>query len=165
MKHPGQMMELLDEGTHYKKIETNDYIVTYADFPTFIFIDYLLVTSQHRGKGTGSKILNKLKERNKTIVLEVEPPDAEDHSTMKRIRFYEKNGFVRAEHIQYTRFDEDGETYTMDIYYWSPDTISEREVMSQMATICRKVHNFKAEKYYGRIIADPETVLTWQIES
>lgn len=162
MKNRGQMNELLEQNTPYHKAETEEYLVTYAEFPTFIFIDYLLVNPNIRSKGIGSKILQSFKKREKTIILEVEPPDMDDSNTIRRIHFYEKNGFQKAEHILYTLTDDDGETYTMDVYYWSPKTISEQEVMREMAIICRDIHNFKAKKYYGRLVADPTEVLEWE---
>jgi hypothetical protein len=49
MKNPQQLKELIEENDIYHKKETDDYILLYAEFPTFIFIDYLLVTSNVRG--------------------------------------------------------------------------------------------------------------------
>lgn len=161
LKDRGQMEALLSHHEAYRKHETSDYIVTYAEFHDFIFIDYLLVFPTTRGKGIGSQVLNLFKQREKTIILEVEPPDAQDHDTLKRVRFYEKNGFRKAEHIEYTRSDEDGTPYTMDIYYWPPEEVSERAILSKMAHVCREIHNFQTLKYYGRIVADPDDVLNW----
>lgn len=161
MKHEGQMNDLVLHHEAYKVHEEEDFIVTYAEFKDFIFIDYLLVSPTTRGKGTGSKVLGMFKQRGKTIILEVEPPDAKDADTLGRVRFYEKNGFQKAEHIEYTRSDEDGTPYTMDVYYWSPDEVSERSILGQMATVCREIHNFRALRYYGRLIAEPDKVLGW----
>ncbi len=161
LKDPRQMQDLLSHHTAYRKIETPEYLVTYAEYPDFIFIDYLLVDAKTRGKGIGSKLLSWFKRKGKPIILEVEPPDADDKDTLRRIRFYEKNGFERADNIVYTRSDEDGETFTMNIYYWHPDLVSEQKVMFDMAKVCREIHNFRAMKYYGRLLADPEEVLDW----
>lgn len=30
-----------------------------------------------------------------------------------------------------------------------------------VATVCREIHNFRALKYYGRLVADPDEVLNW----
>lgn len=162
LKHPGQLQDLLEDHKAYRKLETPDYIVTYAEFPDFLFIDYLLITSTTRGKGMGSRLLDRFKQRGKTLIVEVEPPDAEDADTLRRVRFYERNGFRRAERIAYTRADDDGEPHTMDVYYWSPDEVTERTVLQNMKTICREIHNFEARKYYGRLLADPEEVLDWE---
>lgn len=161
MKHSGQMRDLLVHHEAYRKYETEDYLVMYAEFPSFVFVDYLLVNPKARGGGIGGHVLDTLKKKEKAILLEVEPPEAEDEDTSRRIRFYERNGFRRAEHIEYTREDEDGEPRTMDVYYWPPDDVSEKIILEQMATVCREIHNFRALKYYGRLIADPDDVLTW----
>lgn len=163
MKHPGQLEELL-EADHipYHKLETENYVVMYAEFSSFLFIDYLLVTSNLRGQGFGTKLLDRFKRRGKNIILEVEPADEDEESTIKRIRFYEHNGFQKAEHILYTRTDQDGEELSMDVWYWSPNPVSEREIMRQMAVICREIHSFKSHKYYGRVLADPDDVLEWE---
>jgi ribosomal protein S18 acetylase RimI-like enzyme len=162
LKHPGQMEELLENHSAYHKLETDDYLVTYAEFKHFIFIDYLLVNPETRGQGIGSKILNAFKRRGKTVILEVEPPEDDDENTLRRVQFYERNDFKRADRIVYTRSDEDGQPYTMDVYYWSPEDVDERDIHHQMSHICREIHNFKSEKYYGRLIADPEEVLEWE---
>lgn len=162
LKNLAQMEDLLENHSAYKKLDTFDYTVTYAEFPTFIFIDYLLVNPQTRGKGTGSQVLDRFKSKRKTIIVEVEPEDAEDRDTVRRIRFYERNGFKKAERITYTRGNEDGTPLTMDIYYWPEVGVPEQRVIQHMATICREIHNFKAMKHYGRIVADPEKALLWE---
>lgn len=170
LKDKGQMEALLVHHDAYRKRETDEYLVTYAEFPTFIFIDYLIVKPGTRGKGIGGKVLDQFKRQGKMMILEVEPPDAEDADSAKRIRFYERNGFQKADHIEYTRSDEDGAPHTMDIYYYIPDAQptarahtkeNEETVLRQMATVCREIHNFRALKYYGRLVADPEDVLNW----
>ncbi|MFP3422487.1 N-acetyltransferase, partial [Bacillus sp. SIMBA_161] len=75
MKKMGQMQALINEKDIYHKVETDDFLLLYAEFPTFIFIDYLLVDSATRGKGMGTSIINKLKAKGKDILLEVEPVD------------------------------------------------------------------------------------------
>lgn len=161
MKDEGQMRALLDHHEAYHVYHTDSVVVTYAEFRKFIFIDYLLVNPNTRGKGIGRKVLDDFKQTGKVIFLEVEPPEGEDTDTVRRIEFYERNGFRKAEHIEYTRSDEDGELLTMDIYYWPPDDVSEKTILEQMSTVCREIHNFRALKYYGRLVADPVESLSW----
>lgn len=165
MKDPDHMQALLKSHHAYHKWETEDFIVTFAEFDAFIFIDYLLVTGKQRGRGIGSEVINRFKQKHKTLIVEVEPEDREDSDTQKRVAFYERNGFRKAENIQYTRSDEDGTPYSLDIYYWSPNPIEEREILRQMAHTCREIHNFMALKYYGRLVADPQEVLDWNSKS
>lgn len=161
MKPAEQMLALAKHHEAYRIHETDDFVVTYAEFKDFIFIDYLLVNPNTRGKGIGSKVLQAFKKTGKAIILEVEPPDTDEKDTVKRVQFYERNGFRKAEHIEYTRSDDDGTPYSMDIYYWPPEDVKEETILRDMARVCREIHNFRALKYYGRLIADPDEVLNW----
>ncbi|WAH38806.1 GNAT family N-acetyltransferase [Alicyclobacillus dauci] len=162
LKSVGQMKDLLEDQVAYRKEQTDEYLLMYAEFEDFLFIDYLLVNPKTRGSGIGTKLMNRLKARDKTLLAEVEPASPEDIDTEKRVRFYVKNGFKRADNIEYTRETDDGKTFSMDIYYWSPDRISEEKVLSQMEIVCDEIHNFRARKHYGRIPADPDEVLKWK---
>lgn len=161
MKPAQQMTELAQHHEAYRIHETEDHVVTYAEFKDFLFIDYLLVNPNTRGKGIGGKLLETFKQKGKPIILEVEPADSDESDTVKRVKFYERHGFKKAEHIEYTRSDDDGTPYTMDIYYWPPEGIQEQTILRNMATVCREIHNFRSLKYYGRLIADPDEVLNW----
>ncbi|MFM1655765.1 GNAT family N-acetyltransferase [Brevibacillus sp. B_LB10_24] len=160
MKDPRQIQALLDDKDVYHKEETDEYIMLYAEFPTFIFIDYLLINPETRGQGIGTKVLNRMKQKGKAILLEVEPIDREDEDTVKRVNFYRKNGFKKADRIQYRREGDSGETYEMKIYYWSPDAdLPQESVLEKMAKACEEIHNFRSKRYYGRVVADPDEVL------
>src|SRR5690606_21659148 len=73
-------MELLlqEKGDVYHKDEGPHHVMMYAEFPSFIFIDYLYVSKESRGQGLGHQLLEKLKRRKKAIILEVEPFDYSD---------------------------------------------------------------------------------------
>jgi GNAT superfamily N-acetyltransferase len=161
MKKKEHLNDLIEDKDVYHKEETEDYIVLYAEFPEFIFIDYILVTSTCRGKGIGTDILNRIKAKDKMILLEAEPPDIEDVDTEKRMAFYMRNGFLKANHIEYERKDEEGESYYMNILYWPAKEISQTIIMDRMAEACRVVHNYRSRHYYGREVANPEKVLRW----
>ena len=66
---------------------------------TYVF--FLAVKEEMRGKGYGSKILDKIKKDsvNKTVILMIEDTEKEDCDNIKerleRLRFYEKNGFKK----------------------------------------------------------------------
>lgn len=66
----------------------------------YTFLEHFAVNSKLRGKSYGSKILNEFIENNKNIILEIEP--IIDEITQKRLKFYEKFGFVinKHEHFQ-----------------------------------------------------------------
>ena len=63
------------------------------EFESFTYIEHFAVDPALRNSGTGSAMLQELvKKYQKPICLEVELP--EDELTSRRIRFYERNGFV-----------------------------------------------------------------------
>ncbi|WP_028612839.1 GNAT family N-acetyltransferase [Paenibacillus harenae] len=162
MKNPQQLKELIEEHDYYHKEETDDYVMLYADFPDFIFIDYLLVTSNTRGKGFGTKILDKLKEQGKMILLEAEPALPKDSDSKRRLQFYERNGFKKADLIRYTRRDEQDEPYSMHILYWSPAGMPQAIVKEMMELACDEIHNFRARRHYGRQLVDLDEALEWK---
>jgi GNAT superfamily N-acetyltransferase len=62
-------------------------------------LDYLAVSPERRGNGSGTKTLSLLKERypEKTLLLEIEDPDEPSDNTAERLRrrdFYFRNGMV-----------------------------------------------------------------------
>lgn len=67
--------------------------LTFWTFDDFVYIEHFAVSEKSRNKGLGEKILNCFKElcREKTIILEVEPPT--DTLTKRRVNFYIRNGF------------------------------------------------------------------------
>ena len=62
------------------------------EFETFIYVEHFAVNPVLRNGGVGSKMLKALTEdAEKMIILEVEPPTEE--IAVRRVRFYERNGF------------------------------------------------------------------------
>lgn len=160
MKDVRQLQGLVEDASYYGLMDTKDYLVLYGEFPEFMFIDYLLVNQSQRGSGIGSRVMKRLQSRNKTILLEVEPTDPANPDTLKRRRFYEKNGFREAKGVHYERLDENGKPFQMDLLYWSPSQqISDERILKMMKAVCSSVHNFRADLIYGRIPADPNKVL------
>lgn len=63
------------------------------DFGDFAFIEHIATKKELRGQGVGTIFLEGfIKEINKQIILEVDPPI--DEVSIKRIKFYEHLGFV-----------------------------------------------------------------------
>ncbi|NVJ53306.1 MAG: GNAT family N-acetyltransferase [Campylobacteraceae bacterium] len=62
----------------------------------YTFLEHFAVNKQLRGQSFGTKILQEFIEKNKNIVLEIEP--IVDEITKKRLRFYERFGFVVNSH-------------------------------------------------------------------
>lgn len=84
MKSKKHMEILLDEkGDVYYKDESPKHVLMYAEFKTFLFIDYLWVSTDTRGQGIGHQLIETLKAKNKPIILEVEPIDYDDSDSEK----------------------------------------------------------------------------------
>lgn len=145
----------------YQVMEANDYVVVYFEQLDYIFIDYILVSGNARGKGIGGKVLDLFKDKGKAIILEVEPITMEDPDSEKRIRFYERHGFVKMENIGYERIHSvSKELNKMDVYCWSNVETTEEWVLEKMKEIYTNVHAYKTQELYG-VDAQSVTEVLW----
>lgn len=151
MKSKQQLDILLEEkGNIYHKEEGAYHIIMYTEFEKFIYIDFLWVSGESRGKGIGKKVMETLKKKNKPIIIEVEPLNENDLDTERRLRFYNKQGFKVAESIFYLFQAFEAKTETkLDIMYWSNIDLSEKEVYENMKLVYDEIHAYKVEKIYG----------------
>lgn len=160
-------MELLlkEKGDVYHKDEGPYHVLMYAEFDTFIFIDYVYVSAKSRGQGVGHKLIEKLKQRNKPIILEVEPIDYTDSDTEKRLHFYKREGFTHAQAIGYNRRSlATNEENAMEILYWSPNDESEEIIFEKMKKMYESIHTYKDEEIYGQAYQPVDEVLTFDID-
>lgn len=158
-------MELLlkEQGDVYHKDEGEHHILMYAEFEDFLFIDYIYVSGAARGQGIGHKLLEKMKQKGKPILLEVEPVDYEDTDTEKRQRFYKREGFVHAKSIGYRRRSlATNEVNEMEILFWAPNDESEELVYESMKKTYEKIHTYKDVEIYGKSYQDVDDVLTFE---
>ncbi|GAA0455054.1 GNAT family N-acetyltransferase [Alkalibacillus silvisoli] len=161
MKSKEHMERLLKERSDvYYKDEDEHHVMMYAEFESFIFIDYVYVSPKARGQGLGQKLLEQLKEHKKPIILELEPVDYDDTDTEKRLRFYQREGFKHARSIGYTRRSlKTNELNTLEILYWSPDEESEEEIYEKMKKLYEQIHTYKDEEIYGESYQPVDEVL------
>jgi len=100
-------------------------VMLYWEHDNFIFLEHFTTLPEVRGNGYGEKALTLLKARNKTIILEIEPPV--DELSTRRFRFYNRNGFLINPyyHIQakYHLGDEDLELKILTY----PNVLTEQE--------------------------------------
>ncbi|MBS4198015.1 GNAT family N-acetyltransferase [Lederbergia citri] len=153
MKSKEHMEILLNEkGNIYHKDEGPYHVMMYAEFDQFVFIDYIWVSSRARGQGIGHKLIEKMKKKSKPIILEVEPIDYDDSDTEKRLRFYNREGFVHANSIGYkTRSSSTGKPVELEILYWSPNKKEmEEKVFKQVQKMYETIHSYKAREVYGK---------------
>ncbi|WP_053220357.1 GNAT family N-acetyltransferase [Virgibacillus senegalensis] len=163
MKSQKHMEMLLKEkGDVYYKDEGPHHVLMFAEFKSFIFIDYVYVSAASRGQGLGHQLIEKLKAKNKPIILEVEPVDYEDSDSEKRLKFYQREGFVHAQSIGYNRRSlATNEENPMEILYWSPDNQDEEEIYKQMKKMYEDIHTYKDEEIYGKSYQPVDEVLTY----
>ncbi|CQR46979.1 Putative acetyltransferase YjbC [Paraliobacillus sp. PM-2] len=166
MKSKEHMEMLLKEKSDvYYKDEGRHHVLMYAAFDTFLFIDYLYVSSQSRGQGLGHQLIEKLKQKEKPIILEVEPIDYQDTDSQKRLRFYQREGFTHAQSIGYSRRSlATNEESQLEILYWSPNDEDEETIYKQMRKMYEDIHTYKDEEIYGQAYQSAEEVLSYDEE-
>ncbi|MEN1967225.1 GNAT family N-acetyltransferase [Lentibacillus sp. N15] len=166
MKSKEHMELLLQEKADvYYKDEGPFHVLMYAEFDTFIFIDYLWVSAKSRGQGIGHKLIEKLKQQKKPIILEVEPVDYEDSDTEKRLRFYQREGFNHAQSIGYNRRSlATNETTPMEILYYSPEGETEDMIYKEMKRMYEDIHTYKDKEIYGKAYQPVDEVLIYDEE-
>ncbi|MGQ4665612.1 GNAT family N-acetyltransferase [Metabacillus halosaccharovorans] len=162
MKSKKHMETLLQERKDiYHKDEGKNHVLMYAELPDFLFIDYLFVSKDARGEGLGSKLINKLKDKKKPIILEVEPINYEDSDSEKRLKFYQKQGFKHAESIGYERRSlATNEINKLEILYWAPNDESEEQIFKAMQQTYTLIHTFKDKELYGESYQPVHEVLS-----
>lgn len=167
MKSKDHMEILLKERSDiYHKDESSDYILMYVELNNFIFIDYLLVFKKARGKKIGHKLLEKLKQKGKPILLEVEPINYEDSDTEKRLHFYKREGFEHANSIGYQRRSlATNEVNEMEILYWTPNDESEQMIFEAMKKTYTMIHTYKDQELYGESYESAEKSLSYNKNS
>lgn len=58
----------------------------------FLFVEHLAIHQRSKGRGIGTRILEKVKKMPEKLILEIDPP--EDAVSIRRKRFYERAGLV-----------------------------------------------------------------------
>lgn len=170
MKSRKHMETLLAEKEGiYGKDEGPHHVLMYAEFDDFLFVDYLYVSSESRGQGLGGKLIRKLKEKGKPIILEVEPVDYSDTDTAKRLKFYAREGFNHARRIGYSRRSlATGEKNDLEILYWSPDQADEdtveQAIFDGMRRTYEEIHTFKDADFYGKSYEPADDVFDFHRE-
>ena len=163
MKSREHVEALLRERSDVYRIDHGPtHVLLFVEGQDFVFVDYLLVSRAARGQGLGQKLLDRLKALGKPVLLEVEPEDYDDTDTVKRHRFYAREGFRRAEQVRYRRRSlATGEENELEILYWSPDPeTTDADVHAHMTAIYEHVHTWRDREFYGASYQPAAEVLT-----
>lgn len=157
---------LKEKGDIYHKDEGMHHVLMYVELDDFVFIDYIFVSKDARGEGLGNKLVEKLKKKNKPIILEVEPINYEDTDSEKRLKFYQREGFKHATSIGYERRSlATNEVNKMEILYWAPNNETEEQVYDAMKQTYKLIHTFKDKELYGDSYQPVEDVITLNKDS
>ena len=164
MKSIAHIIELKKKyGDNYKIESDENSVVIYFESDFLIFVEYLLVTSTKRGNGIGSMLLDKLKGKNKLIILEVESPDDNTPYTKKRINFYKKNAFIVADwlsHHSNNLFSIDNGDSKLNIMIWSPSPYHNKHFICETVKyLYDTIHTFKYELFYNKKVQDVNIVI------
>lgn len=92
---PAQEAVLVEKEYHFEAILDEDSfvgLVFYWETSNFIYIEHFAISPALRGRNYGSRALNLLREKEKTLILEIDPPV--EKVSVNRQHFYERLGFV-----------------------------------------------------------------------
>lgn len=167
MKSQEHMETLLKEHSEiYHKDEGPNHVLMYVELDNFVFVDYLFVSNKSRGQGLGYKLVELLKQKEKPIILEVEPINYQDSDSEKRLRFYKREGFEHAQSIGYRRRSlATREVTSMEILYWAPHNESEQMIFEAMKKTYKMIHTYKDIQFYGESYQPVEEVLSYEENS
>ncbi len=120
----------------------NQLVATVAlwDLNNFSYIEHLAVSTKHKNKGLGTKILKEcIQMKDNTVILEVEP--AIDDITTRRISFYERNGFALNYHA-YKMPPLNNNSLWLDLHIMSyPNELTSDEFATVQKELYKKVYN------------------------
>ena len=164
MKSQEHMETLLKERSDiYHKDEGSNHVLMYAELDDFVFIDYLFVSKNaRRTRDSVTKLLEKMKQKRKPIILEVALVNYEDSDTRKRLHFYKREGFEHATSVGYERRSlATNEVNKMEILYWAPNKESEELIFDAMRKTYDKIHTYKDQHFYGESYEPVDKVLSF----
>ena len=163
MKSRAHVEALLRERSDVYHVDRSEsHVLLYVEGRDFVFVDYLLVTREARGQGIGKALLDKLKTKGKPILLEVEPADYDDTDTVKRQRFYDREGFRHAERVRYRRRSlATKEVNELEILLWCPsDATTDDEAYEHVRATYEEIHTYRDLDFYGERYQPADEVLT-----
>ena len=86
---------LSDEQYHFTLVYHDDAfagLILFWETQKFIYVEHFCILPQMRNQKLGQTALQLLSQRQKAVILEIDPPD--DEISQRRKRFYERCGFL-----------------------------------------------------------------------
>lgn len=109
-------------------------------FEKFVFVEHFAVAEGERNGGIGAGLLQELVQQQKLpVVLEVELPKEE--LSRRRIRFYERNGFVLNDYAYMQPPLQEGEKELPLLLMSYPRAVSQEQFAEIRETLYREVYN------------------------
>ena len=150
MKSREAVLRLLKCGRYHLLIAFDDkmpvgYLIVYLDSRSHaLWLDYFAVFKPFHGKGYGSHLLPLLKKNYSQMrgcYLEVEKPEMHKIDSIRRVRFYRRNGARRLD-LDYL-YPYAGGVFPMHLFFLPFDMLSEKMLTPEVvfATIQRVFHD------------------------
>lgn len=104
-------------------------ILYYWTAPEYVYIEHLAISPDLRGANMGSRVLEAFCRKAGRIVLEIDPPETE--IAVRRLRFYERLGFVRNDyHYVHPSFQRPYEPHQLVLMSY-PKAMTDDAVLQQ----------------------------------
>ena len=143
-----EVLRLLDDSSPFNIIvatkddSTFAGFIGYWDFDNFIYIEHFAVEPELRGQKIGEKFLAHMASfSSKPIVLEVELP--EEEMSIRRIKFYERNGYILREEIKYIQPPYSAGKNSLELKLMTLGSLDLSNDCNEIKTIHKEVYGVK----------------------
>lgn len=127
-------------GTKNEQTQEVEAMLAVWELDSILFLEHFAVAPSLRGQGCGSRLLAELSSlTHKTLCLEVEPPESE--MTIRRIGFYQRNGFFLNEYPYIQPSMAEGEPPIPLMIMTFGHAVNRREFEQIKTALYRKVYH------------------------
>ncbi|MCM1004804.1 MAG: GNAT family N-acetyltransferase [Prevotella sp.] len=114
--------------------------------PTLRYLEHLATIPELRGHGLGAELVRQLLDAGRqSLLLEVEPPI--DEITMRRVKFYERQGLIIHNDLEYIQPPYAADLSSVELRIMTTPNISDSELQDSIIPKLRQiVYNTKDDK-------------------
>lgn len=122
-------------------------VLNFWDFIYFVYAEHFAVAPELRGQGIGSEMMRELISytQGRALVLEAEPP-LEGELAVRRIKFYERLGFVLNDHDYVQPAMGEGKHPVRFVIMSSPEALDPQEYEAVRYQLYKSVYSFFDKK-------------------